>query len=90
MAEYDNTNRGVLFKNDKGNPPKVERPDYTGDINFNGTDMRLAAWIKISQKGEKFLSLSVSEKQAAPVSATPDESGMQKLSVELGDDEIPF
>lgn len=88
MAEYDNTNRGVLFKNQKGD--NENRPDYKGTINFNGVDMELAAWLKISKKGEKFLSLSVSEKQASPVSATPDASGMQKLSVELGDDEIPF
>lgn len=88
MAEYDNTNRGVLFKNDKGDNP--QRPDYTGEINFNGVDMRLSAWLRESQKGTKFLSLSVSEKQAAPVSSTPDASGMKKLSVDLGDDEIPF
>ena len=88
MAEYDNTNRGVLFKNDKGDNP--QRPDYSGEINVNGVDMRLAAWIRESQKGTKFLSLSVSEKDAAPVSTTPDASGMKKLSVDLGDDEIPF
>jgi uncharacterized protein (DUF736 family) len=88
MTEYDNTNRGVLFKNDKGDNPN--RPDYTGDINFNGVDMRLSAWLKESQRGTKFLSLSVSEKQAPQVSATPDASGMKTLSADLGDDEIPF
>lgn len=94
MAEqYDNTNRGVLFKNDKGDNPNGNRPDYSGDINFNGVDMRIAAWLKVSSKsGEKFLSLSVSEKTAPGVSAETDASGMKKITVELDelDDQIPF
>ena len=62
MAEYDNTNRGVLFKNDKEGNDK--RPDYTGKINFGGTDYRLSAWIKEGKTG-KFLSLAVKPKEAA-------------------------
>ena len=32
--EYDNTNRGALYKNDKQGNEK--RPDFTGKINVNG------------------------------------------------------
>jgi uncharacterized protein (DUF736 family) len=56
--EYDNTNSGVLFKNEKKDTDK--HPDYTGKINVNGKDMRLAAWIKEGKSG-KFMSLKVSE-----------------------------
>lgn len=58
MAEYNNENRGVLFKNDKKETDK--HPDYTGKIDVGGREMRLAAWIKEGQKG-KFMSLTVSE-----------------------------
>jgi hypothetical protein len=63
--EYDNTNRGVLFKNDKegGNP---NWPDYRGSINVDGKEFWLDAWIKESKKpgGKKFMSLTVKPKVA--------------------------
>jgi uncharacterized protein (DUF736 family) len=79
MEKYDDTNRGVLFKNDKGDNPN--RPDYTGKINVGGTEYRLSAWIKDSQSGKKFMSLAVSEleQKAEPVQEVPQV-----------DDEIPF
>jgi hypothetical protein len=65
MAEYDNTNRGVMFKNDQGGNPK--RPQYRGSINVDGTDYNLSAWVRESKKdGSKFLSLTVEPKQGAP------------------------
>lgn len=59
--EYDDTNRGVLFQNDKGD--NENRPDYTGSINVDGTKKRLAAWIKNSAKVGDYLSISVSDEQ---------------------------
>ncbi len=57
--QWDDTNRGVLFVNDKdGNEA---RPDFTGKINVNGEDYRIAAWKKESKAGGEFLSISVSE-----------------------------
>lgn len=56
---YDNTNRGVLFANDKdGND---SRPDFTGKINVDGVEKRLAAWTQFSDKVGEFLSIRVSE-----------------------------
>ncbi len=64
MSEYDNTNRGVLFKNDQGG--NLKRPQYRGSINVGGTDYNISAWIKESRKdGSKFMSLSVEPKKDA-------------------------
>jgi uncharacterized protein (DUF736 family) len=60
MAEYDNTNRGVLFKNEK---EKDSQPDYKGTLNVEGKEYELAAWIKVSKKETKYMSLSVKPKQ---------------------------
>jgi len=60
MAEqYDNTNRFVLFKNNK---EKESQPDYTGTITLEGgKEMKLAAWIRESKAGVAFLSGQMSE-----------------------------
>ncbi len=68
---YDNTNSGLLAKNDKqGNE---NRPDYRGSINVDGREYWLSAWIKQGRDGtklagQKYMSLSVQPKdaQAAP------------------------
>ena len=41
MSEYDNTNRGVLFKNDR--KESDSHPDYKGQINVDGTEFWLSA-----------------------------------------------
>lgn len=56
---YDNTNKGVLFKNDR--KEQESHPDYKGTINFNGQEFWLSAWIKQGKNG-KFMSLSIKPK----------------------------
>lgn len=58
--QYDNTDRGVLFKNDR--KEQDNHPDYKGSINVGGTEFWLSAWIKEGQKG-KFMSLSIKPKE---------------------------
>jgi hypothetical protein len=58
--DYDNTNRGVLFKNDRKESDK--HPDYKGSINVDGVEHWLDAWIKTGAKG-KFMSLSINPKE---------------------------
>ena len=64
---YDNTNSGILTKNDKqGNE---SRPDYRGSINIDGVDYWLSAWIKEGRagtklEGQRYMSLSVKPKDA--------------------------
>jgi len=56
MKQYDNNNSGVLFKNDKEGNPK--RPDYKGHGEIQGVEYWLSAWVKESQNGKKYMSLS--------------------------------
>lgn len=79
---YDNTNRGTLGKNTRRT--NDSQPEYTGQININGVDYWLSAWVKEGQ-GAKFFSLSVKPKDGqqkpskAPQQSTPDP-----------EDDIPF
>ncbi len=59
--EYDKTNTGALFVNDKGGNDK--RPDRKGSINIDGVEYWLSGWIKETSKGEKMLSLKVEIKE---------------------------
>jgi uncharacterized protein (DUF736 family) len=78
--QYDNTNSGTLFKNDKGDNDK--RPDYKGKIDINGTEYNLSAWVREMKSGNgKYLSLKVDAKTTAPVA---------KHVAEQDEDEIEF
>lgn len=66
QQQYDNTNRGVLFKNDRKD--HESQPAYRGSINVDGVEFWLSAWIKDGQKG-KFMSLSVTPKEPAKAPA---------------------
>lgn len=82
MTQYDNTNRGVLFKNDKRE--QDSHPHYRGSINVGGEEFWLSAWLKESEKG-KFMSLSVKPKEEAPAKPQP-----KRVAVEIPHDDIPF
>jgi hypothetical protein len=87
MAEYDNTNRGILSKNDRRE--KDTHPEYTGTINVDGVDYWLSGWVKERKDGNgKFFSLSVKRKEASK-SASKAEYSSRPLSEEL-DDTVPF
>lgn len=95
--EFDNTNRGALFRNNRKTTDK--HPDYTGQINVNGVDFWISAWSKQSAKGP-LLSLSVTPKDANGVkdeflSPTPVKDGESESAKKIGgfddmDDNIPF
>jgi uncharacterized protein (DUF736 family) len=63
MSQYDNTDRGVLFKNDRKDSDS--HPDYKGSVNVGGVDFWLSAWIKTSDAKGKYMSLSVKPKDRA-------------------------
>ena len=89
--QYDNTNRGALFKNDR--KEKESHPDLKGIINIDGVEYWLSGWSKVTQKGDKMLSLSVSPKeqqnaprraQAKQAPSVVDTAGFDDLS------DLPF
>lgn len=96
MSEYDDTNRGVLFKNDKDGNEK--RPDYKGSINADGRDFQLSAWIRTSKKGVTYMSLSVEAKeenrqppQQQPPAQKHESTGKYAETGDAGEgDDIPF
>lgn len=76
---YDNTNSGVLFRNDKKQSDKS--PDYRGTINVEGQEFWLSAWLKTSKKNNKFMSLSITPK---------GQSSERRQPAPEFDDDIPF
>ena len=55
---YDNTNKVVIFKNNK--KEKETQPDYTGTVNVEGKDYSVSLWIKEGKAG-KFFSGKIQE-----------------------------
>lgn len=59
--QYDPTNRGSMFVNDKKTEDK--HPDWNGSLNVNGVDYWISGWKKMSKGNKPFLSISIREKQ---------------------------
>lgn len=92
--DYDNTNRGILSKNQRKEEDR--HPDYTGSINVDGTEYWLSAWIKTASKGkmegQRFFSLTVRPKEAAAPASAPKAAKQKGKSTSMDDidDDIPF
>ena len=95
MSEsYDNTNRGALFKNNKRTSERS--PTMTGPVNVEGKKFRLAAWTKVSEKGNKYFSLELEPEEVrkeepddSNTSNSPPVASTESESEDI-DDEIPF
>ena len=70
MSNYDNTNTGILFKNDVGDNPK--RPAYKGKLDVGGVEYKLAGWIREGKSG-KFISLKIDTDERKPVTKNTDD-----------------
>lgn len=70
MSNFDNTNRGALFVNDRKEPGS-NKPDRTGSLNVDGVEYFLDGWIKKSAAGVPFLSVSVKRKDKQPGQSAP-------------------
>ena len=81
--EFDNTNSGALFRNDRKETDK--HPDYRGEINVGGTDYWISAWLKTSGKGTNFMSLAVTPKDDKPAKPAP-----KKPTFDDADQDVPF
>jgi uncharacterized protein (DUF736 family) len=81
MSDYDDTNRGALFR--EKDKLSEKHPDYSGSLNVGGTEYYISGWLKESKAGQKFMSLSVkpkSEKRGAPAKAARQDA----------DEDLPF
>jgi hypothetical protein len=83
MSGYDNTNKGILGRNDR--KTQDTHPDFSGSINVEGREFWLSGWVKERKDGSgRFFSLSVKPKDAANAPAAP-----RPAPADI-DDEIPF
>jgi len=89
VSGYDNTNRGILSRNDRKTEDK--HPDHKGTINVDGVEYWIDGWIKERKDGSgRFFSLSVKPKDAPRSEhARGRRSAPPKGGSDL-DDEIPF
>lgn len=86
--EYDNTNKGSLFKNDR--KELDTHPDYNGSINIEGKEYWINAWVKESKKnGKKFFGLSAKKKDQ-DASKNPANAKSAPAKTRDEDSEIPF
>ena len=83
MAEFDNTNRGSIWKNDK--KTTENHPDFTGSINVEGKEFWVSGWKRKADANPKAPALSFS--------VQPKEPKVEEARVpasEFNDDPIPF
>lgn len=69
MAFEHREGSGSLFKNEK--KTSENHPDYQGEIMISGNIFQLAAWIKPTKSGGKFMSLSAKVKAPVATLGTP-------------------
>lgn len=60
MSEYDQTNRGSIWKNEK--KEKDTHPDFTGSLNVDGVEYWVSAWKRKPDASPKAPALSFSVK----------------------------
>ena len=87
MADYDNTNRGSIWKNEKKETEK--HPDFTGSLNVEGKEFWISAWKRRPDQSDKAPALSfqvrAKDEVAASAKATPAPSANADF-----DDDVPF
>lgn len=95
MNQYDETNRGAIWRNDKKETDK--HPDFKGNLNVEGVEYWVSAWKKDPEGNPKAPSLRFSiqkkedvhnqgvEKATQAIDNTPEFASPTDF-----DDDIPF
>lgn len=90
--DYDNTNRGGLFKNNRRRDGKND-PQLQGSLDVNGVEYYISGWTKnnngekyVDKNGNAFISLSIRKREPreGEILDNRDEDLVDM------DDEIPF
>jgi len=82
--QYDNTNKGVLFLNDR--KEKDSHPDRKGSINIDGKEYWLSGWDKQTSRGDT-ISLSIQPKEQNKAAQRPQRASAAQDGF---DDDLPF
>ena len=93
MTGYDNTNTGILSRNER--KEKDTHPDLQGSINVDGKEYWLSAWSKRGKsgklEGKPFFSLSIKPKEERQESSKQESKPLPaSRSENFEDDDIPF
>ena len=89
MSEYDNTNRGSIWKNDDKQSDK--HPDFKGSLNVNGVDYWVSAWKRKEGANPKAPALSFTVKpkeEQKPISERAMPKGPNSYAAATGRDPI--
>lgn len=94
MTDYDNTNKGIISKNDRKTTDK--HPDISGSLNVEGIEYFIDGWQKKrNSDGASFYSLSVKRK-AKVAEQISRQAGFEPQGAkpatygDLDESEIPF
>ena len=82
MSNPKYPNSGTLGRNERMRPDHKD-PEYTGQMNLDGKDYWLSAWVKDGRDGKKFFSISVKPKDAQP-------EPKAELPPGTPEDDVPF
>lgn len=89
MTEFDQTNSGSIWKNDK--KEKDTHPDFTGSLNVGGVEYWVSAWKRKPGAKDKSPALSFSVKLKEERCAVPAKgSKKQDFGDDMDGDSIPF
>lgn len=91
MTEYDNTNRGSIWKNDKKETDR--HPDFTGSLNVGGVEYWVSAWKRDPNGNPKAPALSFSVKakdEAQQQGIAQAKDAATQPTNDSFDDSIPF
>ena len=81
MNDYDNTNRGSIWKNDKKDTDR--HPDFTGSLNVEGVEYWVSAWKRRPDANPKAPALSFSikpkDERREPAPAKQDDFDNQDI-----------
>lgn len=89
MSNYDNDNRGAVWKNEKKSTDK--HPDFTGKATIAGVDYYVSAWRRGPDDNPKAPALRFSVTAVEDVAKKTIQQAKQSIQPEDDfDDDIPF